>query len=141
MMANYLGADQVDLVSVLDSFSNWFQSFLPRFHPVIDDIAIELQAVDLAANRMRSWRVEAGPDLFGIWIAKVRFGRIGAASHVLSRHLDPRRRRDLSCVPACDGARRRSGVLAFPTAWFRRLPKWSLCFTLWGCSGRRLKPT
>jgi WGR domain len=53
---------------------------------VIDEIAIELQAKDPEAQRLRSWHVEAGPDLFGVWIAKVRFGRIGAAGRAVSYH-------------------------------------------------------
>jgi hypothetical protein len=50
---------------------------------MIDDIAIELQARDVDANRLRAWRIEAGPDLFGVWVATVRFGRIGMASRAL----------------------------------------------------------
>lgn len=51
----------------------------------MDQIAIELEARDLAANRLRSWWVEAGPDLFGVWIATVHFGRIGTAGRAI-RH-------------------------------------------------------
>jgi hypothetical protein len=50
---------------------------------VRDEISIELQAKDPEVNRLRSWHVEAGPDLFGVWIAKVRFGRIGTVGTVL----------------------------------------------------------
>jgi hypothetical protein len=50
---------------------------------MIDDISIELQAKDVSANRLRGWRVEAGPDLFGVWVITVRFGRIGAADRAL----------------------------------------------------------
>jgi hypothetical protein len=50
---------------------------------MIDDISIELQAKDVDANRLRAWRIEAGPDLFGVWVATVRFGRIGAADRTL----------------------------------------------------------
>jgi hypothetical protein len=50
---------------------------------MIDDIAIELQAKDVDANRLRAWRIEAGPDLFGVWVTTVRFGRIGAADRAL----------------------------------------------------------
>jgi hypothetical protein len=46
---------------------------------VIDEIFIALQAKDLAANRLRSWQIEADPDLFGVWVMTVRFGRIGTA--------------------------------------------------------------
>jgi hypothetical protein len=50
---------------------------------MIDDIAIELQARDVDANRLRAWRIEAGPDLFGVWVTTVRFGRIGMADRAL----------------------------------------------------------
>jgi hypothetical protein len=50
---------------------------------MIDDIAFELQAKDVGANRLRAWRIEAGPDLFGVLVATVRFGRIGAADRAL----------------------------------------------------------
>lgn len=53
---------------------------------MIDEISIELQAKDQTANRMRSWYVEAGPDLFGVWIARVRFGRIGTAGRAVGYH-------------------------------------------------------
>jgi hypothetical protein len=50
---------------------------------MIDDISIELQAKDAGSNRLRAWRIEAGPDLFGVWVTTVRFGRIGAADRAL----------------------------------------------------------
>jgi hypothetical protein len=50
---------------------------------MIDDISIELQAKDVDANRLRAWRIKAGPDLFGVWVATVLFGRIGAANRAL----------------------------------------------------------
>ena len=50
---------------------------------MIDEISIELQAKDPEVNRLRSWHVEAEPDLFGVWIAKVRFGRIGTVGRVV----------------------------------------------------------
>jgi hypothetical protein len=50
---------------------------------MIDDISIELQAKDADANRLRAWRIDAGPDLFGVWVTTVRFGRIGAANRAL----------------------------------------------------------
>jgi hypothetical protein len=51
---------------------------------MIDDISIELQAKDVGANRLRAWRIEAGPDLFGVWVTTVRFGRSGAAARARS---------------------------------------------------------
>ncbi len=53
---------------------------------MIDEISIELEAKDPGANRLRSWYVEAGPDLFGVWIAKVCFGRIGTAGRAVRHH-------------------------------------------------------
>jgi hypothetical protein len=50
---------------------------------MIDDISIELRAKDVDANRLRAWRIEAGPDLFGVWVTTVRFGRIGMADRTL----------------------------------------------------------
>jgi hypothetical protein len=50
---------------------------------MIDDISIELRAKDVDANRLRAWRIEAGPDLFGVWVTTVRFGRIGTADRTL----------------------------------------------------------
>jgi predicted DNA-binding WGR domain protein len=49
------------------------------------EILIELHAHDPARNRRRAWRVVAGADLFGLWIAHVSFGRIGAAGRTM-RH-------------------------------------------------------
>ena len=49
------------------------------------DILIELRADDPARNRRRAWRVVAGADLFGLWVAYVSFGRIGAAGRTM-RH-------------------------------------------------------
>lgn len=46
-------------------------------------ISIELWACDRAANRYRSWRFEAGQDLFGRWNARVTFGRIGCEGRTL----------------------------------------------------------
>ena len=40
-------------------------------------IVLEARAPEL--NRLRSWRIEASPDLFGRWHATVTFGRIGRA--------------------------------------------------------------
>lgn len=53
---------------------------------VIDEISIALEAKDPAANRLRSWHLEAGPDLFGIWVAQARFGRIGTMGRAVSYH-------------------------------------------------------
>jgi predicted DNA-binding WGR domain protein len=49
------------------------------------EITIALEARDPGAGCFRAWRVEAGPDLFGAWVAQVRFGRIGCAGRVVTR--------------------------------------------------------
>lgn len=41
------------------------------------EFLIELQACDRLTNRFRLWRLHAGRDLFGLWHARVSFGRIG----------------------------------------------------------------
>lgn len=37
-----------------------------------------LEARDPALSRFRSYRLEAGTDLFGVWLVDVIYGRIGA---------------------------------------------------------------
>jgi WGR domain-containing protein len=37
-----------------------------------------LEACDPERNRWRSYRVQAGQDLFGTWLVAVTFGRIGS---------------------------------------------------------------
>jgi predicted DNA-binding WGR domain protein len=49
------------------------------------EILIELHADDPTQNRRRAWRVVAGADLFGLWIAQVSFGRIGTTGRTM-RH-------------------------------------------------------
>jgi predicted DNA-binding WGR domain protein len=39
---------------------------------------IELQARDPERNRWRFYRIEAGRDLFGDWVVRLTYGRIGA---------------------------------------------------------------
>jgi predicted DNA-binding WGR domain protein len=51
----------------------------------MNEILIELHARHPAHNRHRAWRVVAGADLFGIWTAYVRFGRIGTVGRTM-RH-------------------------------------------------------
>jgi hypothetical protein len=40
-----------------------------------------LEARDPALGRFRSYRLEAGTDLFGTWLVEVEYGKIGAAGH------------------------------------------------------------
>ena len=52
---------------------------------MMNEIFIGLEAKEPEANRLRSWQVEAGPDLFGVWTVKVCFGRIGTVGRTV-RH-------------------------------------------------------
>ena len=52
---------------------------------MLDVLRIEMQACERAANRYRSWRVEVGQDLFGMWTVRVTFGRIGCNGRTVSR--------------------------------------------------------
>jgi hypothetical protein len=52
---------------------------------MMNELFIGLEAKDPEANRLRSWQVEAGPDLFGVWTAKVCFSRIGTVGRAV-RH-------------------------------------------------------
>jgi predicted DNA-binding WGR domain protein len=52
---------------------------------VTNEIAILLQGRNPAANCHRAWRVEAGLDLFGKWIVRVSFGRIGCRGRTIAR--------------------------------------------------------
>jgi predicted DNA-binding WGR domain protein len=49
----------------------------------MDEIAILLEARDPAANRHRFWRVRVDRDLFGLWNARVTFGRIGGGGRMI----------------------------------------------------------
>jgi predicted DNA-binding WGR domain protein len=51
----------------------------------MDEIAILLQGRNAEANRHRAWRVEAGRDLFGKWMVRVSFGRIGCRGRTFAR--------------------------------------------------------
>lgn len=46
---------------------------------MITVFSAHLEARDPEHNRWRSYRVEAGRDLFGTWMVAITFGRIGAA--------------------------------------------------------------
>jgi hypothetical protein len=43
------------------------------------DFRIILEARNPARHCCRQYRVEAGTDLFGVWVVEVSYGRIGAA--------------------------------------------------------------
>jgi predicted DNA-binding WGR domain protein len=59
-------------------FGNWRMS-------TIDGMKVVLRACDPSLDRRRSWVVEAGIDLFGEWMARVSFGRIGARGQTIWR--------------------------------------------------------
>lgn len=42
-----------------------------------------LEARDPALGRLRSYRLEAGTDLFGAWLVEITFGRIGTSGRRL----------------------------------------------------------
>ena len=49
------------------------------------EFELRLEARDPARNLFRSWRIEAGRDLFGSWIVHLRYGRIGCQGRLLVR--------------------------------------------------------
>ena len=48
--------------------------------------AVRLEARDSASDCFRSYRLEAGPDLFGDWLVEVTYGRIGTRGRTI-RHI------------------------------------------------------
>ena len=49
----------------------------------MEELAILLEACAPRLNRHRFWRVQMGRDLFGLWHARVTFGRIGRSGRTL----------------------------------------------------------
>jgi predicted DNA-binding WGR domain protein len=45
---------------------------------------VVLRACDPSLDRYRSWSIEAGKDLFGNWMARVSFGRIGCNGRTIA---------------------------------------------------------
>ena len=45
----------------------------------IDAFTAVLEAHDPEQNHFRSYGIEAGTDLFGVWLVGVMYGRIGSA--------------------------------------------------------------
>jgi hypothetical protein len=45
---------------------------------MLAETVIGLEARNPAPNCLHRWRVEFGPDLLGMWIVQVEFGRIGS---------------------------------------------------------------
>jgi len=48
------------------------------------DFRIVLEAKNPDRRCFRQYRVEAGTDLFGVWVVEVSYGRIGAAGRLRS---------------------------------------------------------
>ena len=40
-----------------------------------------LEARDPSINCARMYRLEAGPDLFGVWLVEIAYGKIGTQGH------------------------------------------------------------
>jgi WGR domain len=94
---------------------------------MMNEIFIGLEAKDPEANRLRSWQVEAGPDLFGVWTVKVCFGRIGTVGRAV-RHDFASEAEVRSFVRAsCAGAGQRSDGLAWLTARLQHRRLLNLC--------------
>jgi predicted DNA-binding WGR domain protein len=74
----------------------------------MDEIAILLQGRNAEANRHRAWRVEAGRDLFGKWMVRVSFGRIGCRGRTFAREFASE---DEARAYVRDGLRRRKGAI------------------------------
>lgn len=75
--------------------------------------SIELAAIDAARNCRRRYRVEAGQDLFGAWLVRITFGRIGAHGRTIVHVADDERqarRLVTACLRARATAPRRIGV-------------------------------
>ena len=94
---------------------------------MIPVFSARLEARDPERNRWRSYRVEAGRDLFGTWVVAVTFGRIGAArgrtvTHVAGDEFGARRL-VRACLRRRGSAPKRIGVayvtreLIDPAGW------------------------
>ena len=53
------------------------------YRPVLD-FRITFQARNPAHRCLRQYRVEAGTDLFGVWVVEISYGRIGTAGRCRS---------------------------------------------------------
>jgi predicted DNA-binding WGR domain protein len=74
----------------------------------MDEIAILLQGRNAKANRHRAGHVEAGRDLFGKWMVRVSFGRIGCRGRTFAREFASE---DEVRAYVRDGLRRRKGAV------------------------------
>lgn len=55
---------------------------------MLDTFMARLEACDPAKGHYRSYRLEAGTDLFGDWIVDIHFGRIGAHGRLQRRSVN-----------------------------------------------------
>jgi len=90
------------------------------------DFRITLEARNPARGCLRHYRVEAGTDLFGIWLVQISYGRIGTVGRSRSfvvRDEDEARRLAQSILKRRATAPRRIGVayrileLIDPAGW------------------------
>ena len=81
-------------------------------------IRIALAACDPARNIWRAWEMEAGPDLFGVWLVRTRFGRMGCAGRVIARSFADERAARAHVAAAL--RRRASAPRRFGVAYVRR---------------------
>jgi predicted DNA-binding WGR domain protein len=51
---------------------------------------IHMEARDSTRNRFRRWELEVAEDLFGAWIVRVNFGRIGSTGRTFARSFTDR---------------------------------------------------
>jgi hypothetical protein len=80
---------------------------------VLNKFTAALEARDPAHGRFRSYRIEAGTDLFGDWLVEVTYGRIGSPGRTI-RHVAANEAEAGKIVRRClarrGTARRRIGV-------------------------------
>jgi predicted DNA-binding WGR domain protein len=80
---------------------------------VLSKFTTALEARDPALGRFRSYRIQAGTDLFGDWLVEVTYGRIGSPGRTI-RHVAPDEAGAQKIVRQClqrrGTARRRLGV-------------------------------
>ena len=76
-----------------------------------------LEACDPARDCFRSYRLDAGPDLFGAWLVEATYGRIGAPAGPCAMSPRTKPRPAASSASASSAAPRLSSGSALPTAY------------------------